>query len=684
LFFTVTFLPVLTFVFGLKNDILTGYLPVRFFISESIADGYFPWWNPYVNFGLPQHADMSGGFWNPVTWIICLTAGYNVYTITIEVLLYIIIGGAGIYKLASLWNWDKHVKTTAAISYICCGYFVGDIQHLNWVAGAGFLPCCFLSYSLLLQNFSYKRLVGSIIVFYFFISSSHPGLIIGAVYLFALYTLFDFTGRRHELTGAILFKKIGSIIIFILLLLIVSAGMIMSYAEILPFITRETKPFIENTSHNATTFQSLASLLLPFTVVKGDDFFQSDIALRNCYTGLVPLLFFISGIVKGFRKRETSFFLLTGLFFLFISTDSFFQYFAYKYFPFLGYVRLPAEFRIFALFCLIVSGCNHLHSFAQKQERNSTELIISRLFIFFIIAAILWSCSEITRTGKSIFLNFPSIDTNQSFLQFFKNCANGLTVYDTVIVQGLVQIFLLVWIGQGLKKYALKTLLLVACLDMTAATTLNLPFTGYGTRSAADVQALLNQSPRGIPVPQLHAIEQNNKGPAGADSIIGAWSFYNKQPGVTRQTSYPVVFKNTQNVFKQPVLQKISVSPFLFFEPDQTDSITLQGSKSMVSILTFSPNRITASLNANTKGSFILLYQSYPYWHCYVNKAEVEKKTVFGNFIAASITKPGNYLIEYNYYPGRIITASIIGFTLVLILLLILILQLARKKLRNY
>ncbi|MBK8088762.1 MAG: hypothetical protein IPK31_12910 [Chitinophagaceae bacterium] len=75
-------------------------------MSESLSAGYMPWWNPYVNFGIPQYADMSSSFWSPVTWIIAGTVGYNIYTITLELLLYILLGAWGMYKCGEVFWLD--------------------------------------------------------------------------------------------------------------------------------------------------------------------------------------------------------------------------------------------------------------------------------------------------------------------------------------------------------------------------------------------------------------------------------------------------------------------------------------------------------------------------------------------------------------------------------------------------
>ena len=92
--FTMTaFMPALLPFFYIKNDLVTQILPTRFVISESLHSGFFPWWNPYINYGIPQYSDMNCGFWNPILWIIALFFRYDIWVITYEELFYIFLSG---------------------------------------------------------------------------------------------------------------------------------------------------------------------------------------------------------------------------------------------------------------------------------------------------------------------------------------------------------------------------------------------------------------------------------------------------------------------------------------------------------------------------------------------------------------------------------------------------------------
>src|SRR4029077_12295160 len=89
----VAYAPVSTFYFAVNNDAFSDNFPNKYFLSEAIHSGMLPLWNPYMNFGFPVYADMGFAFWNPITWLFAVV-GYNAYTFTAEVLLYVYLAGA--------------------------------------------------------------------------------------------------------------------------------------------------------------------------------------------------------------------------------------------------------------------------------------------------------------------------------------------------------------------------------------------------------------------------------------------------------------------------------------------------------------------------------------------------------------------------------------------------------------
>jgi hypothetical protein len=238
----VAYLPVSSFLFFLKNDAFNGYFPPKFFMSESIHAGHLPLWNPYINFGFPQYGDMSGGYWSPITWLVASSVGYNAYSFTIEVLLYILIGGIGCYQLTGVFKLNREIRLISAVAYMCCGYNIGHLQHFNWLSGAAFLPWCFWGYLQMAQQFSLKNIARAALLFYLLLSSAHPGIIISAFYFFTAFSLYYFFQNKK---GLLLIKRAKQFtwthIVFLTLLLLLSAGMITGYLDLLPNFVRGEK-----------------------------------------------------------------------------------------------------------------------------------------------------------------------------------------------------------------------------------------------------------------------------------------------------------------------------------------------------------------------------------------------------------------------------------------------------------
>ena len=627
---------------------------MRFFAGESIHSGYIPWWNPYVNFGIPQHADMSGGFWNPVTWLIAATVGYNVYSINIECLIYILIGGIGMYKAGQLFGWKKEVRFIAGICYMCCGYFIGNLQHLNWISGAGVLPLCYYFYVMLLKKYSYKKLLQSILAFSFLITSSHPGIIIGSVYFFVFVTISVLLKAQENQSLSALINTSKKTLSFLGLLVLCNIALIVSYSEILPFITRDIKPVLNTNGTSTTSLQSLLSFLLPFATVKGGAFFKSDIALRNCYIGLIPFIFVITALFHNIKRKQLNFFLFTFLFFLFLSTDNFLQPKLYSWLPLLNYVRLPAEFRIFSLFPMLIYGCSALNNYINLKQPISFSNKTSTGLLIAVSMLLLYSISQVVITKNSLLYQIPKILNKENLLDKLKAAIDTLSFYDVIIIQGSICCILLLLITKAIGQINTKMLLLLAIIDVSLATIIQLPFTGYGKLPSRKIQQLLNNSPKGIPTPDLNPIYQNEKGVAGIDSIIGSWSFYSKQPGTMQQAFYPIIFKNEYSIFNPDSIQKTSLQPFIYFRNKENNisNITPQ-----ISVQDFSPNSIKLILTNEKAGELILLYKFYPHWKASIDERKVSIEKYDNIFMAIKVNQPGKHtvMIEYNPMAIRIL-----------------------------
>lgn len=672
------FLPVCSFLFFLKNDAFVGYFPPKFFMSESIHAGHLPLWNPYINYGIPQYGDMSSGFWSPFTWLIAATTGYNAYTLTIELLLYILIGGLGMYKLTGYFKLEKTVRLMAGIAFMCSGYMIGHLQHFNWVSGAAFLPWCCWSYLELLAAFSWKKMIQAAILFYLLVSSAHPGITICAGYFFLALLLFHFFRNDEDRSAGYRLKNIlRSNILLALALLLLSAGMIAGYLDILPYFIRGEKISLADSLSNPTNIQSWISILFPLSTVKNDAFFNTDPTMRNCYFGLTFLLFFLLGTLR--KKSSWQYFLfLSGIVFMLLSTGGPFKTFAYRFIPFIGYVRLNGEFRIFALVPFILFSAIGLNRFILDKESFSgkTKWVywLLELILFIMITVGLYQ----SISGKQgILYQLDTVIHAPSPASKLKALVDGISFYDTFWIQGFIQLFLLWGIKWCIiqKEWGILKKLVIA--DFVLASLLNIPFTGVGKASVADVQSLLNKAPKGIPVPALIPVIKMDTISTDEKLMIGDWSMYNKQIGSLYGVSYPIKLKNTVAYFDTKVLDtalSFDQYPYLFFTTASPDNIPAQPGKAglanPIRVLSFNGHSISLEIKSNDDGNLVFMQSHYPHWFYDDGSGKHEVYRAGTCFMATPIKK-GIHKVKFYFDPRLISNLLLFSFSALLIAVLI-------------
>lgn len=543
----IAYLPASTFLFFIKNDAFNGYFPPKFFMSESLHSGYIPLWNPYINFGIPQYGDMSSAYWNPITWLIAGTTGYNAYTFTIELLLYIFIGGLGMYKLMKYWNVQPIVRIIAAVTFMCCGYNVGHLQHFNWLSGTAFLPWCLWFYLLLQNNLSLKNILFTAIAFYLFISAAHPGLIIGAFYFFLPLSFYlFFTSNKTSIIASRLKLVFLKNIFFLIALIIISAGLIIGYLDILPYFSRGEKVMLASALQNPTSVQSWISFILPFSSTQNDSFFATDISMRNIYIS-ITLFFFLLITIISKKDSWQKFFLITGILFLLLASGGIFKTFAYKFIPLISFVRLDGEFVIFSILCFIIIASIQLNKYiTQDIKFEKSVKWIYYIFELIVFAIIVFGLYKMINAKQGLLYSLKNITAENEFSSKLKTLINAISFYDTLWMQGSIQLIILSCIKYSLRKQKWNLLVRVVIADVIISTLLNLPFTGVGQASVKQVQIVLNKSPKGIPVPLLQPIVMNDTLSKAEESLTGDWSFYNKQIGVTDPAVYPITLKNVK------------------------------------------------------------------------------------------------------------------------------------------
>ena len=233
----------LTFgVFSVKNDAIHYFLPYRFHISEALHNGEGPFWSPYIYMGYPVQGDMQSGAWNPFVWLFSLFGRYNLTIFHFENLLYIFLGGVGMYKLTN--RFCDHGKTAllTGVAYMLSGFMLSG-QLINWLASAAFIPFVIHYFLLLLQTGRLNAAVKGGISLYLLLTAGYPSFFIMTGYLLLILFAVSLWGNLLLLfyLGYPLLTRLlrggpaGSLALFALLLLALLLSERVRYGHMLWF-----------------------------------------------------------------------------------------------------------------------------------------------------------------------------------------------------------------------------------------------------------------------------------------------------------------------------------------------------------------------------------------------------------------------------------------------------------------
>lgn len=659
-----------------------GYYPPKFLTGEVIHNGNLPLWNPYISFGIPFYGDMNGGFWSPITWLIASTTGYNVYILTIEVMFYLWIGGLGMFYVVGHWVNNNYIRLIAAVSFMCCGFNVGHLQHLNWISGAAFLPWCLWSIIKLNKSFSPKNYLLCAVLFYFLISSAHPGIIICSIYFFAgLFIAYLIKAYRSNKTkGALTIFK--NHFFLLVLLIILCAGLIAGYSDIIPYFSRGEIVPLRASLAGPTNVQSWLSVVLPFITAKNQAFFQNDIAMRNSYFGILLLIFLVASLFSV-KTSWQKFFIIAGSFFALLSTGGIFKTVAYYILPFTGYIRLNGEFRVFAILCFIPAASIELNKYITRESPVFIPRFIKPALIIISSLIISWAVYHVYQSHHSIIYSAAFNASNLPLNSWLKKIVDSISFYDTVIIQVFIQFIFLFLIIKYLTRKNLRWLLLLAIIDLSLASELNLPFTGVGKTSVSQIYSIHNRSPKGIIIPPLQPLIKNDTLPQADSNLVGEWGFYNKQIGSPKRVIYPVILKNTleyYNTIEKDSNINMKNNSFLFFGNTTGSKIipdtTAQLSKN--NIISYTTNRIELQFTSKNKSELILLQNYYPHWYYYVNNKRFAVEKAGLNFIRIPVAEGENKII-IQFEPALVKIAMLLSFTAFIIYCLLLILPVLKR-----
>ena len=479
----------------LKFDTIDCFFPWRFYIGECLQNGQLPYWNPYQDLGYPIHADPSSGAWYPAVWLIGSTFGYSIYSISFEFLLHIYLAGVGMFLLARTLKFETKFALMAGIAYMLSGFFVGNAQHLSYIISGCWLPFIIQQYLLLIEEKKAIHALQAGLFMFLSITGGYPAVTIILTYLLLTFYLIHVISLIRSKS----YKSILQFTIqngfFLATTILCSAVMLVSVAQVSPYLSRLGNFNVEQALFSPFSPQSFISFLAPLTTTVKSTYWDADLSMRNGYFGLIVLMFFLLGIFIQ-KPKPLRIIFWFGIFSLTASVGNYLpvRSLLFNHVPLMNVFRFPSVFRLFFILAAILTGIYSLHQYLTKTERKNWHfyLLIAVSFATFLILLF------VARSHG--YLGLQTYYKNNLFKE-----AISSTFWQNLAVNSLFQLSLLVLLGltfwriKNTAKF-IATVIFLLIMDLVVSVQLVAPYTVfYEHVTAKEAQTNVARYPHGFP-----------------------------------------------------------------------------------------------------------------------------------------------------------------------------------------
>lgn len=734
----------LTFhLLSLKNDALNYFLPVRFQISEAIANHQYPFWSPYFNLGYPLHGDMQSGVWNPFVQFFSLFGPYTLYTLQLETLLYIFLSGTGMYFLTRQLTAHWHAALFAAAAYMLCGFNSDCCQYLNWISGAAFLPFVVLFFYKTLKKKSLPDALATGFFLYLQFVCAYPAQFIMTSYL--LLAIFIYQGivqSRH--VGIIparaplirtFLTALGRLTPAVACFLLLSLPAILSYIQFLPLSERGNGTTYENAMSNSLHPLLLFAWLTPLPVYKDVPFVGEtvDNLQRNSYFGLITFAFAVSAFFLKTTDPRVKFSRAAVILFAIMSLGQFggLRPLSYYTLPLMNTFRHPAGLKIFTTFfsCILAAWCLDQYSASTANSR-----LLKRAGLFsgaILVLLFLFSLSGVPEIARKIHALFATGQLHGMAARSvaLKKIVAEFSFKEMLLAETLIQLPFIALFLFYLSKRNYKALVLANISNCVLHIFLFTPFTVVKKDTAASMQRVLDETiVKGYPLPALEtSLKDNSALDSSRFEEIGCINMYNKQVG---RNDYRISPSNllSQNEFwfdtalrrtilEYPLLYKpdtiLSLSGFAVSQaPGSSISASPQSAPSIpsgsispnrkiavlpesaikaaigshqpkepnqLSVTGFTPNHFSFTSHSEKPAFYILLQNDYPLWKLTIDGKEQPIIRSDLSFMGLEIPA-GSHRIEFIYTATKIAAAWWLSIIGTILLLIVFLRQYLRSR----
>lgn len=567
----------------MKYDATDNFFPIHYFLSECLKAGVWPLWNPFMDLGLPYHADMQTSVHYFPSWIVAYFLPYKMGVFHFEFLLHLAIGGLGMFFFIRFFKVKWEVAVAFGIFYALSGHFLSNAQHQSWIVSTAYLPWVWAFLMRFFQKPNFYYALGLGLTNMLMLTGGYPIFLLLNAYAIAIFLLFYFPLKQWKN-----FLFWGGFALFVFGL--TSFGYFYSIWDVWSALSRSEGLSYEAANMNPFPPQALLGLFNPQIWVRKKEWFDGDSAMTNVYQGLFFTVLIIFSLFAKIKGKQGVFVVLTILFTLLAFGD----YFVLRRwtfgFPFMDLFRHIGIFRIFSILFIYPIAALSLQQLIESPQKQQ---VLKKILLFLI--------------------GLYTIYLLSGFLMGKEFLAWHLIVGSTAIQLAFLLLYFGIIYFNRKRKFPYKSLLLLNILNLLILHQFNIPVNVVHKRPLSDFQAVLNEAPKGFQADlyqNKHIATQNNYGKDYTIPIYYNWSVIAKK--FSNDQYYPFILKKKAALERQPDYWQIIDAPLLHAPTDSTvETVLLEYHPNYYKFKVLSPESKEVDLR--------FIQTNFKHWELYLN-----------------------------------------------------------------
>lgn len=371
-----------------ERDLTTFFYPFRFIWVETVRNGNFPFWNPYIKCGVPLFATVQPAVLYPLSFLYLLLPLDLAFNWTI--ILHFFLAAVFTYMLMRELGASTQGALAAALAFLFSGYLISVHNVLNTLLSVTWYPLVIFCGCRLVQRGQARwALASGASLCCMFLGGGVEIVFFTLASLLALCLYPQLLPASPEQNHPSLQYRLALLGLAVVLFLGLAMVQLVPFLEFYRHSDRYDGMTLEHAMRWSLAPQDLIYFLLPDLYgsrTSPEQYWKFQNYLKTIYMG--PLPFILAGIYFVRRGRKGfPLLVVLGVALMFALGEYTPVYpLFYKYFPLFSTLRYPAKFLFLFIFCLCLAAGFGLDLITRRfAERRQPAFWYQLLFVAVVL-----------------------------------------------------------------------------------------------------------------------------------------------------------------------------------------------------------------------------------------------------------------------------------------------------------